>query len=85
MHVQAINSSEYDRCSAGGLIWELKDLFAINFISYTVLHDPRSCNLVAHDLAAVAVSLSSGAVLISDSIPNCIHVPVANDLASVYE
>ena len=85
MVAQAVKSVDYDRCSAGGLIWELKDLLASNFVSYAVNHIPRSCNVVADSLAALGASLSLGAAPVMDSIPNCIRVLVANDLASVYE
>ena len=54
MVAQAVKSVDYDRCSAGGLIWELKDLLASNFVSYAVNHIPRSCNVVADSLAALA-------------------------------
>jgi ribonuclease HI len=58
MVVQAALSSDADRSSASGLVWELKDL-RCNFNSRVVAHNPRSCNLVAHDLAALGYKLSS--------------------------
>jgi hypothetical protein len=85
MVVQAVNSSEFDRSSLGGLIWELKDLLVSNFTSWSIAHNPRSCNLAPHSLAALGACLSPGADPILDSIPNCIHSLVAKDLASVYE
>ena len=39
--------------SASGLIWELKECFHINFSSFVLAHKSRSCNLVAHRLAAL--------------------------------
>lgn len=80
-----MSSADYDRCSAGGLLWELKDLLRTNFLSYKVVHAPRSCNMAADGLAALGASLSLGASPIWDSIPNCIRVLVANNLASFYE
>ena len=41
-----------------------------------VVHNPRSCNMVAHSLAV----LSPGADPIQDSIPSCIRLLVAKDL-----
>jgi ribonuclease HI len=84
MVVQAVKSSDYDRSSAGGLIWEMNDLLASNFASFAVNHIPRSCNMVADSLAALGASLSVGAVPVMDSIPSCIRRLVANDLAASY-
>lgn len=85
MVVQAVRTVDYDRCSASSLIWELIDLLASNFVSFSVNQIPRSCNGVADSLAALGASLSLGAEPVMDSIPNCIRVLVANDLAAVYE
>jgi hypothetical protein len=41
--VQALMATETDRSSASGLLWELKDLLACNFVSSNVSHNPRSC------------------------------------------
>jgi hypothetical protein len=75
--------TEMDRSSASGLLWELKDLLACNLVSSNVAHNPRSCNLVAHSLAALGASLSSDVMSVRDHIPPCIQTLVANDLASV--
>lgn len=83
--MQAIKKLTFNRCSAGGLIWELKDVLLSNFVSFSVTHIPRSCNVVADSLAALGASLSPGANPCMDSIPICTRVLVANDLASVYE
>ena len=85
MVAQAMKSTDYDRSSASGLIWEMKDLLACNFTSFAVNHIPRSCNLVADSLAALGASLSVGAVPVLDSIPSCMRELVANDLAASYE
>jgi hypothetical protein len=82
MVAQAVKSENFVRCSAGGLIWELKNLLASNFGSYIVNHIPRSCNLVADSLAGFGASLSLGAAPILDSVPSCTRVLVAKDLAS---
>ena len=85
MVIQAVNSSEFDRCSASGLIWELKNFLVSNFTAYAVAHNLRSCNMVAHSLAAFWASLSQGTDPVLDSIPFCIRSLVAKDLALVYE
>jgi len=57
MVVQAVTSPDFDRSSASGLIWELKNLLASNFAAYVVVHNSRNCNLVAHNLDALGASL----------------------------
>jgi len=83
--VQAINQPELDRSSASGLLWEFKECLLCNFSSFVVAHNPHSCNLVAHSLAALRAKLCPSTNPIMDSIPPCIDVLVANDLASGYE
>ena len=65
-----------------GLLWELKESLFCNFSSFVVAFNPRSCNLVAHNLAALRAKLCPGTNLIMDSISPCIDVLVTNDLAS---
>lgn len=40
----------------------------------------RSCNEVAHELASLGYLCIEGEEIISDSVPDCISVIVANDL-----
>jgi len=44
---------------------------------------PRSSNLVAQGLVAMGCKLGLGTILVLDSILDCIHVQLANDLASL--
>lgn len=60
--IQALSRGCVDRSIASGVIWELEDLIRCNFVSNVVVHNPRSCNLVAHSLAAVGAGLGSGIV-----------------------
>lgn len=62
-----------DRSSASGLLWELKDLLACNFVSRSVAHNPLCCNMVAHSLAALGADLSPNLVSVRDSIPPCTY------------
>jgi hypothetical protein len=80
-----MRSEDFDRCSAGSLLWGLKVMLRSNFASYAVVHTSRSCNSAAGSLAALEASLSLGASPIVDSIPNCTRVLIANDLALFYE
>ena len=63
--------------------WELKYLLHCNFLSQVVIHNPRSCNQVAHSLADCGARLGSGTVSVRDSIPVCTQTLLARDLASV--
>ena len=47
-----------------------------NFASRVVIHTPRSCDLVAHELAIVGAGLSPGLISVRDCIPSCIQVLV---------
>ena len=81
--VRALSTSAVDRSSASGLVWELKYLLHCNFLSQVVIHNPRSCNQVAHSLADCGARLGSGTVSVRDSIPVCTQTLLARDLASV--
>jgi len=54
---EAATSTNFDRCSAGGLIWELKELLAHQFNNCIVEYQVCStaCNMVAHGLAAAGL------------------------------
>ena len=47
----ALQSDMYDRARGGMLFREAKFIMAINFNSVAVVHAPRSCHCVAHELA----------------------------------
>ncbi|RLN35527.1 hypothetical protein C2845_PM03G26260 [Panicum miliaceum] len=48
---KALQSDDYDRARSGMLFREAKYIMAMNFNSVVVVHAPRSCNSVAHELA----------------------------------
>lgn len=56
--VQAVYSSAYDLSTVTYLVAELRSLLSLNFLSWRVQYRSRSCNRVAHELAALG-SLSS--------------------------
>lgn len=58
---------------------------ACNFVSRVLMFNPRSCNLVAHSLAALGAGPGSELLSIRDNIPVCIQDLVALDLASFSE
>uniref|UniRef100_A0A0A9D892 RNase H type-1 domain-containing protein n=1 Tax=Arundo donax TaxID=35708 RepID=A0A0A9D892_ARUDO len=49
----ALEGNAYNLSVTGNQIWELKQLVASNFQSCNISFCPRSCNKVAHTLAAV--------------------------------
>lgn len=79
--VQALSTECVDQNTTSGLVWELKDSIHCNFVSNVVTHNARSCNLVAHSLVAAGVGLTPHIAAIQGSIPICIQIMVANDLA----
>ena len=50
----------------------MKDPLDSNFTSHSVIYNHRSCNLVAHNLAALGASPSPDVDPIQDNIPTCI-------------
>ena len=78
--VRAMNSTAYDDSVVGHMVEEIKFLSRSNFISFECDHVGRLCNKAAHELAKMGYSCPEGEEIISDSIPECISVIVANDL-----
>jgi len=58
-------------------------LLFCNSVSHRVMHNPHSCNLAAHSLAALGADLSPDTVSVRDNISHCTQVLVAEDLAAV--
>jgi len=77
--VGAVNSEVHDASAVGHLMEEIKSLLSLNFISFECVFGSRSCNEAAHVLAKLGHMCTEGEI-ISDSIPECISVIVANDL-----
>ncbi|KAF8696155.1 hypothetical protein HU200_037049 [Digitaria exilis] len=76
----AVEGHDYDMAATEGLIQELKNLVKFEFQSCSVDFCPRSCNSVAHALAAYGKTLDLGAELIVDESPDLVQVLVAGDL-----
>jgi len=60
---EALKSSSYRLAPTGGLIWEIQSLLASNFIAFEIVSIRRSCNKVAHALAAIGCKCPHGACL----------------------
>lgn len=66
----------------GGLIYELKCLIRSSFISCHVRFAPRTCNNVAHAVAAmVVISIFLMPTLLWDGTPQDVENLVASDIA----
>ncbi|RLN22972.1 hypothetical protein C2845_PM07G12480 [Panicum miliaceum] len=78
---QAMEDDSYWLAPAGGAIYELKQLIQGSFSSFDFVFAPRSCNKVAHALAALGCSCSHESVLSWDGVPSCTADAVASDCA----
>jgi ribonuclease HI len=79
----ALQSTEFDSTRHGVLFREAKFLLLTNFLDYNVLYCKRTCNIVAHVLAANGASLGSGGVMLwHDHVPDCVSLIVASELAA---
>jgi len=69
----------------GGVIAELKQWLLTEFAVFRVRAVPRSCNRLAHSLAALGYKLSSGAQPIWDDVPYELESLVSSDSAVTSE
>jgi len=69
----------------GGVIAELKQWLLTEFAVFRVRAVPRSCNRLAHSLAALGCKLSSGAQPIWDDVPYELESLVSSDSAVTSE
>jgi hypothetical protein len=79
---QALKSSSYRLAPTGGLIWEIQSLLASNFIAFEVVPVPRSCNKVAHALAAIGCKCPHGTSLRWANVPAFVEDLVTSDHAA---
>jgi hypothetical protein len=70
---QALDDSSYGLAVTGGLICEIQVLLATNFSSFRVMYAPRTCNRVAHALAAIGCKYPHGDVLSWEGTPTPIE------------
>jgi hypothetical protein len=83
MVVQAISTNDYDDAAIGILITEMKSLVSSAFISFECSFKNRDCNRAAHELAVLGHLGNQGEEQIDSSIPECVHVIIANDLLAI--
>ena len=79
----AMTSSRMDQSTNGVLFRDIKFLMYNKFVLVQVLHNPRSCNVLADGLAKLGVELGPSAVQIwSDSYHQRVNRLVAADKSS---
>jgi hypothetical protein len=79
---QALESEAYRLAEMGGYIFQLKSLIHGSFSRYRCNFVPRSCNRVAHTLAAEGSLCNHGGDVSWDFTPPCVSDSVASDAAS---
>jgi hypothetical protein len=65
----------------GGQLFEIKTMLQQHFISWSFVYVPRSCNKVAHALAAVGCNCSPNSTLQWDGTPHGVEDLVTSDIA----
>jgi hypothetical protein len=78
---QALQNDSRRLSEVGGDIYELKNLLMSSFSNFLCGFVPRSCNKVAHNLAAVGVSCNQGGVVHWDCTTPAVSDLVASDIA----
>jgi hypothetical protein len=69
----------------GGLITEIKQLMASEFVSCSVFVCPRVCNKLAHELVSFGCKLPSGSHATWDAVPQYLEELVSSDLVVTEE
>lgn len=67
------------------MITELKHLLATKIAGFWLNACPRSCNSLAHELAAIGCKLPSGSQTTSDDVPRELEALVSSESAVVIE
>ncbi|VAH43129.1 unnamed protein product [Triticum turgidum subsp. durum] len=79
----AVRTEEYDMSTLGAVFKDIKFQLHVGFSGVSIVSCPRSCNVVAHSLAAYGAKLEAG---ISDiwlgQFPDFVNDAVAGDLSS---
>ena len=79
---QALKNSTHRLAATGGLICEIQSMLASEFSEIHIDYVPRSCNKVAHALAAIGCKCPQGAGLRWESTPTLVEDLVASDRAA---
>ena len=83
--VEAVHGNEFRLSLVGGLVHEVKELLAENFMQPLVKHAPRECNHVAHELAALGSKSEEAQPSVLAGVPERIMFLVSGDLADMVD
>ena len=79
----AVNNEDYDLSTLGAIFKDIKFKLRVSFNHVTVVSCPRTCNVVAHCLAAYGTKLGAGISEIwLDECPDFVNDAVAGNLSS---
>jgi ribonuclease HI len=79
--VRAMQSTEFDRAPEGIIYRDLRLYMQLSFNSFEFTFAPRTCNKIAHELAAYGASRQDILTLWPESLPNDVLVSVASVFA----
>jgi hypothetical protein len=77
----ALEDNRTDLSCAGMVIEQIKAYACSNFSAFKVLYCPRTCNCVAHALAAKGAGMAGEAEFVTDGVAPFVTELVASDLA----
>lgn len=79
--VEALLGDDFRLSIVGGVVHELKELLAENFVLPQVKFVPRDCNRVAHELSSLGSVRTEGMPSVMAGVPECILYLVSRDSA----
>jgi ribonuclease HI len=79
--VRAMSSTDFDRAYEGVVYRDLRLYMNLTFNSFEFSHVPRTCNSLAHNLAAYGATRQDIRFLWPESLPNDVRVLVASTSA----
>jgi hypothetical protein len=77
--IRAVHSSEFDRAPEGVLYRDIRIFSQLNFSNCHFMFSPRSCNKVAHALAALGADGASPCRMWHEDVPDSVKVLVASE------
>ena len=79
----AVSNEDYDLSALGAIFKDIKFQLHVGFSGVSIVSCPRSCNVVAHSLAAYGAKLEAGISEIwLGQFPDFVNDAVAGDLSS---
>jgi hypothetical protein len=76
----AIRAPILDRSPLSTMFREIRARMLSDFVDCSVSHCPRTCNSVAHTIAALGLSCVNGPVYWQDQLPDCVALVVSSEL-----